>query len=175
MEKLKELWLKVKSIKNFEIVLCLIIIAVALLIYFSVSQDEKDKEEEVSVDATSLTDGLEERLSGILSKIEGVGEVDVMITFSSTVEQVTASTNNSHSTTTQNGDNSTTTSTSTESPIISNQDVIVLQEKMPEIIGVIVVAEGAEQAKVRLQILSAVSTALDINQNSIQIFTRRDL
>ncbi len=175
MGKLKEIWLKVKSIKNFEIILCLIIIAVALLIYFSVGQTEKNDAEGVAATESSLTDGLEDRLSEILSKIEGVGEVDVMITFSSTEEQVTASSNNSHSTTTQNGENSTTTSTSTESPIISNQNVIVLQEKMPEIIGVIVVAEGADQIKVKLQILSAVSTALNINQNSIQIFTRRDL
>ena len=118
---------------------------------------------------------MEARLGNILSKIEGVGEVDVLITFETTAEQITATTNNSHSTTTQNGDNSTTTSTSTDTPIISNQNVIVLQEKMPKIIGVIVVAEGADKAKVKLQILSAVSTALNINQNSIQIYTRRDL
>ena len=176
MEKLKEFLQKIKSIKNFEIILCLIIIAVALLIYFSVSPKEKSNDEQEGVATeNSLTDGLEARLGNILSKIEGVGEVDVLITFETTAEQITATTNNSHSTTTQNGDNSTTTSTSTDTPIISNQNVIVLQEKMPKIIGVIVVAEGADKAKVKLQILSAVSTALNINQNSIQIYTRRDL
>ena len=163
MEKIKEFLQKIKSIKNFEIILCLIIIAVALLIYFSVSPKEKSNDEqEVVATENSLTDGLEARLGNILSKIEGVGEVDVLITFETTAEQITATTNNSHSTTTQNGDNSTTTSTSTDTPIISNQNVIV-------------VAEGADEAKVKLQILSAVSTALNINQNSIQIYTRRDL
>ena len=114
-------------------------------------------------------------MGNVLSKIEGVGEVDVLITFSSSVEQVTANTQNSHSTTTSNQNNSTTTSTTTSSPIISNQNVIVLQEKMPEIIGVIVVAEGADNPKVKINILSAVSTALDIDKNSIQIFTRSEL
>ena len=46
---------------------------------------------------------------------------------------------------------------------------------MPQIIGVIVVAEGADNPKVRMNILSAVSTALDIDKNSIQIFTRSEL
>ena len=176
MQKLKEWWLKLKSIKNFEIIIALIIIAIALLIYFSVEEknDIKSTEDEIN-NTISLTDGLEERLSNILSQIEGVGNVSVMITFNSTEEQITASTLNSHSITTSNGNDSTTTSTSTKSPIISNQNVIVLQEKMPEIIGVIVVADGANDVKARINILNAVSTALDINQNSIQIFTRRDL
>ena len=45
---------------------------------------------------------------------------------------------------------------------------------MPEILGVIVVASGAEEVKIKLKILTAVSTALGINGNSIQIYTRRD-
>ncbi len=175
IEKLKEWNKKLKSIKNYEIIICLIIICIVLLIYFSVNGDGKKEEKATESVNISLTDGLEERVGNVLSKIEGVGEVDVLITFSSSVEQVTANTQNSHSTTTSNQNNSTTTSTTTSSPIISNQNVIVLQEKMPEIIGVIVVAEGADNPKVKINILSAVSTALDIDKNSIQIFTRSEL
>lgn len=175
MEKLKDIWQKIKSIKNYEIIICLIIISIVLLIYFSVDGKEKDNEGITEAVNLSLTDGLEERVGNILSKIEGVGEVDVLITFSSTAEQITASNENTHSTTSSTNDNSTTTSTNTSTPIISNQNVIVLQEKMPEIIGVIVVAKGADSPKVRLNILSAVSTALDIDRNSIQIYTRSEL
>ena len=166
IEKLKEWNKKLKSIKNYEIIICLIIICIVLLIYFSVNGDGKKEEKVTESVNISLTDGLEERVGNVLSKIEGVGEVDVLITFSSSVEQVTANTQNSHSTTTSNQNNSTTTSTTTSSPIISNQNVIVLQEKMPEIIGVIVVAAGADNPKVKINILSAVSTALDIDKNS---------
>lgn len=175
IEKLKEWTKKLKSIKNYEIIISLIIICIVLLIYFSVNGDGKKEEKVAESVNISLTDGLEERVGNVLSKIEGVGEVDVLITFSSSAEQVTANTQNSHSTTTSNQNNSTTTSTTTSSPIISNQNVIVLQEKMPEIIGVIVVAEGADNPKVKINILSAVSTALDIDKNSIQIFTRSEL
>ncbi len=175
MAKFKEIINKIKSIKNYEIIISLIIIAVILLIYFSVT-DKKDANVDVkSSNVSSLTDGLEERLEDILSKIDGVGKTDVLITYNSTAEQVTASTSSSNQTTTNNGTNSTTTSTTNSSPIINNKDVIVLQEKMPEIRGVIVVADGARDVKTKMQILSAVSTALDINQNTIQIFTRSDL
>ncbi len=173
MGKLKELFQKIKTIKNYEIILSLLIIAIVLLIYFSVNEKDTQKKVEIESSGVTLTDGLEDRMSGILTQIDGVGEVGVLITFNSTVEQVTATTENNHSTTTSSGNNSTTTSTNTSAPIISNQNVIVLQEKMPEIIGVIVVAEGADDPKVRLNILSAVSTALNIDKNSIQIYTRR--
>ena len=173
MSKLKELFQKIKTIKNYEIILSLLIIAIVLLIYFSVNEKDTQKKVEIESSGVTLTDGLEDRMSGILTQIDGVGEVGVLITFNSTVEQVTATTENNHSTTTSSGSNSTTTSTNTSAPIISNQNVIVLQEKMPEIIGVIVVAEGADDPKVRLNILSAVSTALNIDKNSIQIYTRR--
>lgn len=174
MGKIKEFLKKIKSIKNYEIILSLIIIAVVLLIYFSVSGEKKEIETQVENANVSLTEGLEERLENVLKNIEGVGEVDVLITFKSTVEQVTASTENKHSTSTSTENNVTSSSTSTSSPIISNQNVIVLQEKMPEIIGVIVVAEGGNSPKVKLDILNAVCTALDIDKNSIQIFTRSE-
>ncbi len=175
MAKFKEIVKKIKSIKNYEIIISLIIIAIVLLIYFSVSEKKQNNIDVSTGNTSSLTADLEERLEYILSKIDGVGETDVLITYNSTAEQVTASTSNSNQTTTSNGMNSTTTSTTTSSPILNNKEVIVLQEKMPEIRGVIVVSEGANDIKIKLQILSAVSTALDINPNTIQIFTRSDL
>lgn len=179
MEKFKEIWKKIKSIKNYEIILCAIIIAVVLLIYFSVSESRdsiKEKSEASNETSASvmLTEGLEERLSNILEQIDGVGEVSVLITYASTEVPVIADTVNSHSTTTSGDKSQTTTTTNTSTPLISNQDVIVIQEKMPEILGVIVVASGAEEVKIKLKILTAVSTALGINGNSIQIYTRRD-
>lgn len=179
MNKIKELIQRLKSIKHIEIIVCVIIIAVLLIIYFNVNEDTVIKSSETSgasdSEQTGLTDGLEERLSSILSEIDGAGEVKVMITYVSTSEQVTASTNNSHTTTTNGTNGQTTTTTTTSSPIISNSQVIVLQEKMPEVKGVIIVADGASDVRVRLSLLQATSTVLGVNANSIQIFTRRDV
>ena len=67
MNKLKELWVKLKGIKNFEIILALVIIAIVVIIYSIVS----------SVGAKEVTEetGLEERLEEILSEIDGAGAI----------------------------------------------------------------------------------------------------
>ncbi len=177
MNKLKELAQRIKSVKHIEIIVGVIIIAVLLIIYFNVNEKttKETSTESAAKETSSLTDGLESRLADILSEIDGAGSVKVMITYSATSEIVTASTNNSHTTTTTGSNGQTTTTTTTSSPLITNSDVIVLQEKMPQIQGVIIVAEGADNVMVKLRLLQATATVLGVNANSIQIFTRRDV
>lgn len=172
MEKLKQIFAKIKSVKNIEIIIGLVIIAVMIIIYSNVSA-AKEKTDAASGGEATLTENLETRLADILGEIEGAGEVKVMITYAGTGDKITAETTNTHTTTTNGSTSSTTTTTTTSSPILSGSDVVILQEKMPEIKGVIVVAEGASDMKVKLKLMQATATVLGINANSIQIFTRR--
>lgn len=163
IQKIKEGYLKLKSIKNFEIIVALIIIAITLLIYFSVNEKEKLSSNAVKSDATNDSETLEGRLSDILSEIEGVGEVSVLITYNSlNVDEKSTEVSSTNDTTNSLGQ------------ILSNQ-TSSRSDNYNEVLGVIVVAEGGDNVRVKMNILSAVSTALDINPNSIQIFTRRDL
>lgn len=172
MEKLKQIFAKIKSVKNIEIIIGLVIIAVMIIIYSNVSA-AKEKTDAASGGEATLTENLETRLADILGEIEGAGEVKVMITYAGTGDKITAETTNTHTTTTNGSTSSTTTTTTTSSPVLSGSDVVILQEKMPEIKGVIVVAEGASDMKVKLKLMQATATVLGINANSIQIFTRR--
>ena len=172
MEKLKQIIAKIKSVKNIEIIIGLVIIAVMIIIYSNVSA-AKEKTDAASGGEATLTNNLETRLADILGEIEGAGEVKVMITYAGTGDKITAETTNTHTTTTNGSTSSTTTTTTTSSPVLSGSDVVILQEKMPEIKGVIVVAEGASDMKVKLKLMQATATVLGINANSIQIFTRR--
>ena len=172
MEKLKQIFAKIKSVKNIEIIIGLVIIAVMIIIYSNVSA-AKEKTDAASGGEATLTENLETRLADILGEIEGAGEVKVMITYAGTGDKITAETTNTHTTTTNGSTSSTTTTTTTSSPILSGSDVVILQEKMPEIKGVIVVAEGAGDMRVKLKLMQATATVLGINANSIQIFTRR--
>ncbi len=172
MEKLKQIFAKIKSVKNIEIIIGLVIIAVMIIIYSNVSA-AKEKTDAASGGEATLTNNLETRLADILGEIEGAGEVKVMITYAGTGDKITAETTNTHTTTTNGSTSSTTTTTTTSSPVLSGSDVVILQEKMPEIKGVIVVAEGASDMKVKLKLMQATATVLGINANSIQIFTRR--
>lgn len=165
MNKLKELWVKLKGIKNFEIILALVIIAVVVIIYSIVS----------SVGAKEVTEetGLEERLEEILSEIDGAGEVNVMITYATTPNKITATETDTHSTTTNASGTETTTVTTTTEPVMQGSEAVILGEKMPEIVGVLVVADGAKDVKVQLRLREAVATVLGIKSNSIQILSRR--
>ena len=58
IQKIKEGYLKLKSIKNFEIIVALIIIAITLLIYFSVNEKEKLSSNAVKSDATNDSETL---------------------------------------------------------------------------------------------------------------------
>lgn len=182
-EKVKNLYKKLKTIKNIEIIIALVIISIAVLIYFTIEGKREEETSSISTEKvtneTSLTDGLEDRLANILTEIEGAGKVSVMITYETTSEVVTADKVDTHTTTSGVGDGTVTNTTSNSTPIIvtgvDGSEVIILQEKMPQIKGVIIVAEGADNVAVKMRLMSATSTVLGVNANSIQIFTRRDV
>ena len=98
--------------------------------------------------------------------MRGVGRVQVMLVLDSRAETVIASEEQSSKTdsgTTRSIKPSTVSSSSGEEPII-------LTELMPTVCGVIVVAEGAGDVSVQLDIISAVSTVLGIKQGKVQVF-----
>jgi len=162
---------KVKKIKNIEIAVAVIALALVLIIYAGVS-GIKNKAAENTVDEE--TDALEARLQDILSDISGVGEVKVMITYDGRVEYITANTSNVNTTSTSDGSRINSTTSTTTSPVIISSNggskPVIIKEIEPNVMGVIVVAEGAESAKVRLELIRAVMVALGIGADSIEIF-----
>jgi stage III sporulation protein AG len=102
------------------------------------------------------------RVAAILSKIKGAGRVDVMITYASGIEYEYA-----YETKTQTIAGVTTTTTEL---VYSQGRPIVINEKAPKIKGVVVVAQGAGSPAVRMEILKAVQTLLNVGQGQIEIF-----
>ena len=80
-----------------------------------------------------------------------------------------ASDTDTKTSTTTNG----TTTTTSSSPIILNgnnsSNALILTEELPNVKGVIVVASGAGRVDIKLDILNAVSTLLDISTEKISI------
>jgi len=120
----------------------------------------------------NYTTELQEQLSTILSKIAGAGKVSVMITYKSGKELVTQKDKSIVDKVTDEKDNDGGTRIINEysvddKTVMVNQQggssqPIVVKEINPEIKGVIVVAEGAWDSKVKLKISQAVQTVLDI-------------
>jgi stage III sporulation protein AG len=171
---------KLKEVKNIEVVIACVLGAVILLIYFSsIGGSSSSSQANVNSNfeyttSVNYAKNLEDKLSTTLSSIAGAGRVEVMVTLESGPELVVATSSDHKTNTSESGDNKTESITVVENPIIINQNGVskplVLMEILPTIKGVIVVAQGASDVKVKLDLLNAIQGLLDISGNNIQIF-----
>lgn len=182
-ERLKNLITKIKAVKHIEIIIAVIAVALMILVFSGIGSKKTAKSDNSGVntnatvtatDVGTVTDW-ENRLAKILSQIDGVGETKVMITVKTTTEKITAKTVSTNTSSSQNGNGSVTTSTNvTESPVIvsgsGKSEPYILKEIMPEVLGVIVVAEGADSATTKLAIMRAVQTVLQVNAACVEIY-----
>lgn len=128
---------------------------------------------------SELSSDEEARLEKILSQIEGVGNVDVMITYESGKEIIPAVDvqENSNVREEKNSDGSTTTDTKedlSKNVVTANNDnLIVLKEIKPKVKGVIIVAEGANDAIIQNKIINATIAIFDIPVNRVVVFEKK--
>ncbi len=139
------------------------------------SATTQTKEESVSENEKK---DLEDKLTYILSKINGAGDVDVMITFESSEEIIPAYNSNTTTETTKEQDSSggertTTSSTQNKTMITSNSnEPVVLKTAEAKIKGVIVVASGASDPDVKELLYDAVKTSLQISGHQVEIYEK---
>ena len=168
-EKIK----KILTVKNIKIIVFALIGVVAIILcvgFTSNSDDGVTKETNyISTYMTTIEycDILENKLEKVLSQINGAGNVKVMISVSGSPELVYASDIDEKTSSTTSG----TTTTTSSSPIIvdGSYSALILTENLPEVKGVIVVSSGAKNVSVKLDILNAVSTLLDISNDKVSV------
>ena len=152
---------KLKSIKNIEIYVALILALVVILIVFVGSGGSKNTTNSISDD--SYISQMEHKICSVVENIAGCGKATVAISYSSNEERVYAY---ETETTTSNG------VTKQTSNIVSVKgEPLVTKTLPPTILGVVVVAEGADNPVVRLKIIEVVVTLLDVQQKDVQVFT----
>lgn len=165
---------KLKNVKHIEIIVICIFVVVLAVIYMSSNSNSSNNNYEVKT--TSLEEYgeyLEGKLKKVLSNINGAQNVEVMITFNGriTYEYATEKEETTTSSSVTGGTNSKTT-TNEEILIISQngkETPIIVKEIYPPIAGVVVVSGGAKDVGVKLNIISAIQTALDVNENCITV------
>lgn len=122
---------------------------------------------------------LEENLEDILSKIAGVGKVQVLITYSESSEVVVMynekNSLNSTEETDTNGGVRKIEQTDTDKEIIyeekdGEKTPITQKVIMPKIEGAIITAQGATDPTIKTNIIQAVSAATGISTYRIQVF-----
>jgi len=131
-------------------------------------------------DIESSEEKLERNLKMILSKINGVGNVDVMVTYSETSKIVPVYNENKSFSKTEETDSSGGTrkieSSDSAKEIVSDNTSSVVTEKivMPKIEGAIIIAEGGGIAEVKNNIINAVEAATGLKSHKIQVFEMKE-
>ncbi len=123
------------------------------------NEDSETTEEGVMPDVSSeYAEELKHQLEEIISKIDGVGEVTVMLTIESSASYV-------YVTDTEKDDSE----TKTETVIIGNKEALVERIDNPQVSGVLVVCTGGDRPIIQEQVVKAVSTVLDIPSNKVYV------
>ena len=137
-------------------ILCIIIIVIAI------SSINNTKSQNTTSSYASM---LEEKLVNTLSEMDGVGKIKVAITVSSENYQEIA-----YETTVKDFGGTTETITS---PIIINGEPIVVKNCYPEILGVIIVAEGANDYLTCFRLVESTANLLKISADKINVYAMK--
>ena len=178
--KLKALTKKIFTKEKLPIILLIGVLLVVISI--PVKKNNSSKPESTisteNIGETSYVEELEEKLEGILEKTAGVGKNCVMITVKNTGKEVLYSQNNSSTQkineSDASGGNRTEMSESiSESVLYTDENGIskpyVQGVEMPEIQGVLIIAEGADKAEIIAAVTEAAGTLLNVSVNKIKV------
>lgn len=123
---------------------------------------------------------LKNELKSTLSKIKGIGKVDLMINFQCSEEYIPAEEKSTSKSVTSEKDNEggerkITQDTDGTKIVVSTDGnttkPVMLKKINPKVEGVIIVAEGADDEKIKKDIVLAVSSLFGIPNYKIQVFT----
>lgn len=140
------------------------------------TQKEVEPQNKNSEDYEKTT---EDKLKETLEKIQGVGKVEVMINFESGEEQVPAVNVNDTTNTTQEKDNeggvrSSTQKNNGSTVVITNNgnksEPLIVKKYSPKVLGVCIVAEGAENKVTELRITQAVIDLFGISEDKVNVY-----
>lgn len=140
-----------KKIKIEYIAVAALVIVVVLIASSSLSFSKSSATSAENV--SSYVTELENKLSKSLSLVKGAGKVEVIISVDSGFKSVYKE--------------------SADGLVLVNGKPVVVTESYPEITGVIIVAEGANNLSVKISLLSAAQTFLSVGEEKIKILTRK--
>ena len=103
---------------------------------------------------------LENKLVNVLSKVKGAGDVNVVITLEKGFEYQYVTEEEIRT----NADGST---VKTEKAVLVNGEPVLEREIYPVIRGIVITASGADNLTVKMNILSAIQTVIDVDNITI--------
>lgn len=167
-----------KGDKSRRLIIFLGIAGIALIFlstFIGGSDDSKRKTQSIhnEISSAQYEQQLEQRLRQIISQINGVGDVQVMITLENGVRYVYA-TDNSIETQTEYGETIEIPNEQykEENNIVmvdsaNGKQALVTTQVEPAVKGVVIVCEGGDISSVKQRVIEAATTALDISSGKV--------
>lgn len=123
---------------------------------------------------TAYRQELEQQIAELLASMQGVGKAQVMLALVSGAEAVPAMNLQTSQKTTEEQDSNggtriTKEESQTHSLVTGDSRLLLLQEKLPPVAGVVIVAQGAEHASIRLEVMRAVQTICNLPAHAVQV------
>ena len=162
-KKRKNIFSAIKTLKHKEIFIAVIAVMLMLLIYFSgdMFSDKTANSNEVTNDANHMMQ-LQKDISKAVAKMSGDKNSEVVIGWDASQEDVIANTIS------QNGNTQTITPTIIQTS--NGAKPVILKQIYPKAIGAIVVCKGAEDTRLRIEIIKMVSTLLGISPEKVEVY-----
>lgn len=147
--------------------------AVVLLLFSEISafsESENINYTDTNAFSAQYVENTEKELEKVLRKIDGAGEVRVMITLQSCYENIYAKSYENEKKQTENSTNE----NSKEDYVIvkkgsSNEECLIIKVYEPEIKGVAVICQGADNLKVKKAITETVCALFDISSAKVSV------
>ena len=175
-----------KSIENL-IMIAIFLVITLIAVNYVLKDDKKNNTQNISntldnniehVEYSSNTDydnNLEVRLSEILSHINGVGEVRVLITYAESnkinpVYNEDQQTSTTEETDTEGGKRTISSVNNKREVVYANNNVVTESISSPQIQGAVIIARGANNTRVKADIIQAVAAATGLSTYKIQVF-----
>lgn len=148
--------------KRYKFVLLILCVGAALLLWPGSGETKKTAQTLEGQGESFDVQALERDMERTLSKIEGAGDVSVVLTLESGSRRILAE----DTRTTDSEEN-------TETVVVSrgsgSQDALLLEEIYPKFRGALVVCTGGKDPGVQLQLLRAVSALTGLSSDSVSI------
>lgn len=149
----------------------------------TVNQDYKMKDNnlntETQEEGDAYTTELENRLRSVLAKVEGIGDVEVMITLKGSKEKVilkdTPYTQESMNEVDGEGGNRDSSSINKEDTTVlvngGNGESVpyVIQELEPEVEGIVVIAGGGDNVEIKTEIMEAAQVLFNVPAHKVKV------
>lgn len=176
-----------KKIENLIFILVILIITIIAINYIWNDKDKQkqslaSKKQTDNIENTikeDTNDNLEIKLENILSKINGVGKAEVMLTYSESTQVIPVynkkeKTSNTDESDSGGGTRKIEEKDSTEEVVYTDStekgEIATQKTISPKIEGAIIISEGADDSNVKTNIIQAVEAATGLATHKIQVF-----